>query len=331
MEPNELFRNEGDGTFTEVAHRTGVENWGGNGMGLLFMDVNRDGWPDIFIANDNTPNTLLLNHGGKRFEDVSAAAGVDDARGSMGCTAGDYDNDGDLEIFYGNSYTQGIALLKSRLDRKHPFRIAYSDIVARARIADVSREYTQWGCVFLDYDNDGFLDLFFVNGGLTLLHDWETLTPEPYYLLHNEGDGTFADVTAGCGEALQGLHQGKGVAVLDYDGDGNCDLVINHLAAPAALLRNEGGHGNNWLELSLVGTACNRNAVGARITVAAGDLVQCRVVSCGDSYLGCSSRTSHFGLGKHGKADLVEIAWPDGKVQRLRDVQPNRLVTVRQP
>jgi hypothetical protein len=358
--PDILYRNEGPGPdgvhrFADVTRQAGVVDDGGRSLGVVFLDYDDDGDPDLYVANDETRNTLYRNDRG-RFSDVTLFAGVGyDENGrpqaSMGVDAGDYDGDGRLDLITTNFQGETTTLYHN--DGKGFF----SDVSFATGIGAATRPYVSWGVAFFDYDNDGDLDLLHVNGHLQAeieRIDPSTSHAQPTQLFRNDG-GTFTDVAAASG--LRSRWVGRGAAVGDYDEDGDLDVFIQTLDRTAVVLRNDGGNRNHWLKIKLVGGArtvpssefrvpsskakdenskletrnsklSNRDAIGARVRVTAGRRVQVREVRSGASYLSQGDLRLHFGLGQSRRADLVEVRWPSGAVQRLRDVAADQTVTL---
>lgn len=326
---NVFYRNNGDGTFTDVARKVGVANALGKCLGVTFGDYDNDNDLDLYVANDVGRNSLYRNNGDGTFTDVSFLEGVDDSRGGMGVTWADYDNDGDLDLFITNWRDQINVLYRNNLpsgDTTGEAFANFDDVTYATGIGEPSIPYVGWGCDLFDYDNDGYLDIFVANGFTSPNQntDLTTCIPEPDQLFHNNGDGTFEDVSKSAGEYFQSKYPGRGAAFGDYDNDGDIDILIVNNNGPATLLRNDGGNRNNWLKIKTVGTKSNRNGIGARVIVKTGKLTQMREVLAGSSYLSHSSLELEFGLGTHNKADIVEIRWPSGRVQRLKNVAANQ-------
>ncbi|HKQ72468.1 MAG TPA: CRTAC1 family protein, partial [Blastocatellia bacterium] len=242
-------------------------------------------------------------------------------QGSMGMDAGDYDHDGRFDIFKTNFVDDYNTLYHN------DGRNAFTDISYKAGVARVSMPFVGWGTKFFDYDNDGWVDLFIANG-----HVYPQL---PYYrqrkLLHrNNRDGTFSEIAAEFGAPLMQERAGRGVAFADLDNDGDVDLVVNDLDGPPQLLRNDGGNANNFILVRLVGVKSNRDGIGAKVKVVSGDLSQIDEVRSGASYISQSDLRLHFGLEKRTKIDLIEIRWPSGTLDRITNVNANKLLTVKE-
>ncbi|MBI3426122.1 MAG: CRTAC1 family protein [Acidobacteria bacterium] len=331
-----LYRNNGDGTFTDVSKAAKVEDANGYyGLGVVWTDFDDDGWPDIYVANDATPNYAYRNNHNGTFTEMGLALGVavDDngvEQGSMGISIGDYDRDGRLDLFVTNFAEQYNTLYHKQADG------AFSDVSRVSKTAEVSLPYVGWGVKFFDADLDGWLDLLVVNGHV--YPQIEGAYPGGQYrqrklFYRNLRNGTFADASNEVGAALQERRASRGAAFGDYDEDGDIDILVNDLDGPPMLLRNDfvetnGAQTGHWLKLKLTGTKSNRNAVGARVEVKAGGLTQVDEVRAGDSYLSHSDWRLHFGLGKANVIDEIVVRWPNGKVEKLTKVAANRVVKV---
>lgn len=330
-----LSRNRGGGRFADETDRAGARNATGKGLQCLFADLDQDGRPDLYIADDVTPDLLLRNRGGGRFADATSEAWLGDVKSSMGLALGDLDGDGDADL----AVTQWIAhekslylnLLNERRGKDAPGRrLHFADANAAAGLGESTLDTVGWGVVFLDYDNDGRLDLLIANGStFETRDDPEKLVPQRLQLFHNEGDGTFRDASAAAGPAFSVPIDARGLAAADYDGDGRVDAAVSVNGGTALLLHNALSNGNHWLELTLKGAGRNPDAVGARVTVTvAGGAAQTRWVTAGGSYLSQNSFTLHFGLGKADRAERVEIFWPDGRRQVLKDAAADRRLNI---
>ena len=325
-----LFRNNGDGTFTDVSKQAGVQDENGYyGLGVLTGDFDDDGLIDIFVANDSTPNFHYRNKGDGTFEEIGFSAGTavnenGSEQGSMGVTAGDYDHDGKLDIFITNFADEYNTLYHN--DGKNSF----TDLAYAAKVAAVSLPHVGWGTKFFDYDNDGWVDLFVANG-----HVYPQLPgyKQPRLLHRNNRDSTFSEVSAEFGTILTENRVSRGVAFGDIDNDGDVDLLIADLDGPPQLLRNDAGNsGNagNSILIKTVGVKSNRSGIGARVTVVAGDLTQTDQVRSGDSYISQSDLRLHFGLEKRAKVDSIQVRWPSGAVDKISNVGVNRIITIKE-
>jgi hypothetical protein len=335
-ERNLLYRNNGDGSFSEIAEKAGVEDLRGRSLSAAWSDFDEDGWPDLYVANDVSDNTLFRNLGNETFEEISHAAWVADYRGAMGLAVGDWDEDGDMDMFithwiaqenalYSNLRAQFAALKTSSQD---PVR--FMDEADRYGLGQIALDYIGWGTSFFDYDNDGRLDLFVVNGSTFQQKENPLLLiPMTDQLFWNRGaDEGFYDVSSVSGEFFNRKYVGRGAAFGDYDNDGDVDIFIVNNNDPGILLRNDGGNRNHWLKLELQGRQSNRQAIGAKLRLVTGEKVQIRQVGAQSSYCSQNSLIEHFGLGNYLKADTLEIIWPSGLRQVFLDLEANQTVKV---
>jgi hypothetical protein len=322
-----LYHNNGDGTFTDVSKKAGVSDPDGYyGLGVIASDFDGDGLVDIYVANDSTPNFLYHNNGDGTFKDIGFNSGTavnenGSEQGSMGVTLGDYDHDGKLDLFVTNFDDDYNTLYHN------DGHGSFTDVSYAAKVAAVSLPYVGWGTKFFDYDNDGWADLLVVNG-----HVYPQL---PTYrqrnlVHHNNRDGTFTEVGAQLGAPFAEKRTGRGAAFGDIDNDGDVDVIINNLDGPPQLLRNDGGSANNSVLIKLIGAKSNRDGIGARVTVVAGNLKQLDEVHSGDSYLSQSDLRLPFGLEKRTKIDLVEVHWPSGVVDKIANVNANKILTIKE-
>ncbi len=326
-----LFHNNGDGTFTDVSSSSRIGLSPGKGLGVGINDFDRNGWPDILIANDSFPQQLFRNNCDGTFTEVGLSAGIAyDEDGNtfagMGLDFEDYDNDGLPDIFIDALGNQRYALFHNTQNR-------FEYVTSPTGLGTVTLEHSGWGAKFFDYDNDGWKDLFVGQGHV--MDNVELTQPnlrhlEPCLLMRNV-NGKFQDVTRQSGEALQVPRSARGVAFGDLDNDGFVDLVINCNNQRAVLLHNEGGNGNHWLSINTIGTTSNRDGIGARIRVVTeSGLQQWATVSTASSYLSSNDKRVHFGLGQDKTARLVEITWPSGITQKLERVNADQVLTVRE-
>ena len=322
-----LFRNNGDGTFTEVSKQAGVADANGYyGLGVLTGDFDDDGLIDIFVANDSTPNFHYRNKGDGTFEEIGFSAGTavnenGSEQGSMGVTAGDYDHDGKLDIFITNFADEYNTLYHN--DSKNSF----TDLSYAAKVAAISLPLVGWGTKFVDYDNDGWVDLFVANG-----HVYPQLPGyrQPRLLHRNNRDSTFTERSGEFGSVLTENRASRGVAFGDIDNDGDVDLLIADLDGPPQLLRNDGANASNSILVRTIGVKSNRSGIGARVTVVSGDLTQTDQVRSGDSYISQSDLRLHFGLEKRSKVDSIQVRWPSGTVDKISNVGVNRIITIKE-
>jgi hypothetical protein len=322
-----LFRNIGNGTFTDVTKAAGVSDPDGfYGLGVVTSDFADDGWIDIFVANDSTPNFHYHNNGDGTFKEIGFTAGTavnenGSEQGCMGVTAGDYDHDGKIDLFVTNFADEYNTLYHN------DGRNSFTDVSYAAKVAAVSLPHVGWGTKFFDYDNDGWVDLFVANG-----HVYPQLPSyrQPRLLHRNNRDGTFTEVSAEFGAILTENRASRGVAFGDIDNDGDVDLLIADLDGSPQLLRNDNGNANNSILIKIVGVKSNRSGIGARVKVVSGDLTQTDEVRSGDSYISQSDMRLHFGLEKRTKVDLIEVRWPNGTVDKITGVGANRIITIKE-
>jgi hypothetical protein len=326
-----FFRNEGGMRFVEVAPQVGLgDPHAYFGLGIAWLDVDRDGWLDLYVANDTGPNFLYRNKGDGTFAEEAFPSGVavsEDGgeQGSMGVAVGDYENNGRLAIFVTNFADEYNALYRN--DGGY-----FTDVSFRSKTAPSSLPYVGWGTAFFDYDHDGWLDLVVVNGHVYPQLAHTRMGASAAYrqrklLYRNRGDGTFEEVSA-LAPALLEERVSRGLALGDLDGDGRLDLMLNDLDGSAQLLRNEHAAPGNWLMVKLRGPAGNTDALGAVIAARTGERTQTRLVRSGTSYISQDDMAQHFGLAAAARADSVEVRWPDGRKTVLRDVPANHLVVV---
>ena len=325
--PSRLFHNNGQGRFTDVSKESGIEGTPGKSFGVVATDVNNDGLLDLFVANDTMPNFLFVNKGGGKFEETGLVAGVafsdsGKARSGMGVDAADFDGDGWQDLFVANIELEFFSLYHNQKD------LTFTD--EPGAIGPATQFLSGWGLKFFDYDNDGYSDLFLVNGhpdDLIEMRNARVKYREQLLLFHNNGKG-FEDVSSQSGPVFGKHLAGRGMAVGDVDNDGDLDVLISNNGAPPVLLRNEGGNRNNWLGLQLIATKSNPAAVGAVISWQAGGQKHSRLKTAGGSYLSSHDPREILGLGVAAKADYVEIRWPSGKVDKLTNLPVNRYVKV---
>ena len=328
-----LYRNEGSGRFRDVSKEAGVANPGGKSLGVAMADFDGDGFTDIFVANDAVQQFLYRNLGNGRFEDVALqafAAFDQDGKtfSGMGTDAADYDNDDRPDVVVTNLANQCYALYRNLGDRTFSYETHASGI---GRISLLS---SGWGVRFLDYDNDGWKDLFLGQGHV--LDTIELTSPhlrykQPPLLARNE-NGRFKDVSAGAGDVFKTEWAARGLAIGDIDDDGDLDLVVSTLDDRGRVLRNEGGNAGHWIQLRLVGRRSNRDGIGAevRLTTASGALRHATARTAG-GYLSAGDRRVHLGLGEEKAIGSIEIRWPSGIVQRLTQVTVDQILTVTEP
>lgn len=323
-ESMQLYRNNGDGTFTEITHKQGLPDVLGKGMGLAIADFAGDGHPGIFIANDNARNLLLRNRG-KGFEEIGIDAGVSyngDGRNisGMGADFGDIDGDGRPDIVMTGLKNETYEVFLNQ------GRGGFDDGSTRTGLLNLSRKWNGWGCGLVDLDNDGWLDLFVAGGGL------DTQDAQSNRIFHNRS-GHFEDVTDSAGSDFQQPAMHRGVVFADFDRDGRIDVAVTALNSPIELWWNRTPRENparHWLQLRLTGRKSNRSAIGAEVRCHAGNRLQVRTVSGSVGYASTSDLTVHFGLGEVTRA-AIEIRWPLGKVQSLGEVEADQRLAITEP
>jgi hypothetical protein len=328
-----LFHNNGDGTFTDVSQASGIAEHRGKSLGVVATDINNDGRLDLFVANDTVADFLFANRGNGRFEELAEPAGVAYSaegrpRGGMGVDSADYNQDGWMDLFVTNLDREMFSLYQNHRDE------TFEDDASGNGIGAATRLMSGWGLKFFDYDNDGNLDLFLVNGepdDLVALADPRVSYREPLMLLRNTGAG-FKNVSGDAGPVFGRPMAARGLALGDFDNDGAVDVLISNNNGPPLLLRNNAGAQNHWLGLKLVGKKANIDAVGARVSYQAGDMKRSRMKVGGGSYLSSHDPRMVLGIGKRTQIDWLEITWPQpsGLIQRFTGLPIDRYVTIRE-
>jgi len=326
-----LFHNDGKGKFSEVSHQAGIAK-SGKGLGLAIADYDNDGWMDIILANDSIPEYLFHNKGNGTFEEVGLPSGAAlDGNGTafagMGVDFEDYNNDGWPDIVITDLANQRYALYTNLKDGTFDYSTPVSGLGA------ISLLHSGWGVRFLDYDNDGWKDLLIVQSHV--MDTIQTNEPNLHYreaplLLHNEQGKKFVDVSSGSGDVFHQQWAARGLAIGDLNNDGRMDAVVSSVNGPAWVLLNETQSPNHWITLNLVGTKSNRDGIGAqvRISTTAGD--QFATVTTSSSYQSSSDKRLHFGLGSSDTVREIEIRWPSGIRQTLKDVKGDRIVAIKE-
>jgi hypothetical protein len=330
--PSVLYHNTGTGTFTDTTKRAGVGPYRGNGLGVAVGDYDDDQWPDVFVANDGVPNFLFHNDGQGRFTENSLVAGVSvasdgKARAGMGTAFGDADGDGRLDLVVTNHETEMHSLFRNLGDG------SFADATVTSGIGPATLPFVGFGVVFADYDNDADLDVSIVNGHVIdniAMFRSGAKHAQPRLLLQNTGAGRFRDARSQSGPGFGVEKVGRTIVAGDVDNDGDLDLLVTNNGGTADLLRNDGGNRGSSLLLRLVGTASNRDAIGARVRVTTGSRTQIREVTSGSSYLGQGDMRLHVGLGVASTVDRLEIRWPSGKTELLHNVPANQVLTIRE-
>jgi hypothetical protein len=325
--PHQLFRNLGNGKFADVTDKVGLREAPGKGMGVSIADFNGDGWLDVFVANDTDPNSLFLNRQGKYFEEVGLQLGVAynenaQAGSSMGSDAKDYDNDGRVDIFYNNLRSQIWGLLRNTGE-------AFELVSTATQITYLSRPYSGWSNGFIDYNNDGWKDIYSANGDVD---EFNELSPQNDTMFENVEGKRFIDVSGHLGPDFTRKGFQRGSAFADLNNDGAMDLIVTSLNTRPRILINSGGTGNHWLLVELTGRRSPRDAIGAqvKVTTASGRTLYNHVaVSVG--FMGSSDKRVHFGLGREDRIRSVEITWPSGLKQTLDNVKADQILKVTEP
>jgi enediyne biosynthesis protein E4 len=327
-----LYHNNHDGTFTDVSKESGVGIPESKGMGVVLADFNNDGWPDIAIANDSWPNLLFLNNHDGTFKDVSYLSGVAASEdglyeAGMGIDAADVDGDGWLDLY--------ITHLDSQLNRlyKNNHDGSFTDDTYASGIAMSTRLLSGDAMKFIDYDNDGWTDILQLNGAMLdniSLYHADVSYPEPMLMFRNVGRGRFEKVSNLLGPDFLRPIVGRGLAVADYDNDGDVDFVTNNRGGFPELMRNDGGNSNNWIEVKLIGTHSNRDGTGAVLKLNSEGFTQIKQAVGGGSYMSASDLRICFGLGSRKKIDRLEIDWPSGRVDVLQNLQINKIIAVQE-
>jgi hypothetical protein len=329
-ETHSLYRNDGDGTFTDISRQSGIAKVTGSyGLTAVAADFDDDGWPEIYVACDSTPSLLFKRQGDGTFVDVGMESGValnedGNEQAGMGLGIGDFNLDGRLDILKTHFTEDTPALYVNRGGR-----LGFEDATIRAGLG-VETRYVSWGAAIVDLDNDGWPDLFWVTG--SVYPEVEKALPQlpyktPRIVFRNLGNGSFEELLDGAGPGVTEPHSSRGCAVGDFDNDGDMDILIANLNEPPSLLRNDVSGNANWLKVKLLGVKSNRSAIGARVTALYGGRRQAQEVLAQSSYLSVSDRRLHFGLGTFQHADL-EVRWPSGIRQEFKNVDTNGLVTI---
>jgi enediyne biosynthesis protein E4 len=319
---NVLYRNLGNGKFEDSSEKAGIRLSGHRAMSVCTLDYNKDGFQDIYISNDGTPNVLLVNDGKGHFTDQALKLGVafnalGEAAGSMAASVGDCNGDGLPDILvsrlgYGSLYmgsAQGL----------------FADQMMLSRLGGITAQFVGWGCNFLDFDNDGNLDIIIANGDAHHLVGWECL------LIENEGDGKFVDARQKGGAFFETKIRARGSAILDFNNDGKMDALITAMGDRPFLIQNRDKSGNHWLKLNLEGTRSNRDGFGAQVSLTAGGKTCYQEARCPVGFLTQSDKRLHFGLGKASTVDKIEIRWPSGQRQELANVAADQILKVKEP
>jgi enediyne biosynthesis protein E4 len=328
--PNVLYHNNGDGTFSDMSAKAGIGPYRGNGLGVVVADYDDDGWPDVFVANDTMPNFLFHNEGKGAFREVGLLAGVavandGKARAGMGTDFGDYDGDGLLDLVVTNHEFESTSLYRNLGGG------LFAESTVESGLGPPTLPYVGFGAVFMDYDNDGRLDLAIVNGHV--VDNAAQFRPSSSYaqrrlLFRNTGNRRFSDVSRSAGPGFGVEKVGRTLVAGDIDNDGDLDLLVTNTGQAADLLRNDGGNRGGALLVRLVGKRSNRDGIGAKLQIKTGTTTQVRYVKAGSSYLGQNDMRVHVGVGDATLVDRLEVRWPSGQVDMAARLPVNSIVTV---
>jgi enediyne biosynthesis protein E4 len=321
-QPDILYHNNGDGTFEDMTLAMGIKDVDGRAMGVGAADIDDDGFVDIYVANDHAMNYLWHNNGGKGFTDIGTPSGTAFGKAgestiSMAVDFADYNNDGLIDFFVSDDRFCRLFENKGNM--------IFTDQSFSEGIALPAGQYVGWSSSFIDYNNDGLVDIYKVNGAL------KNLTGMKDQLFENTVNGKFKDVSADRGSYFSEGFVGRGACFGDYDNDGDIDGFVVNLNDHGAFLRNNKGNQNNWLILNLVGTSSNRDGIGSRITVTSGGFIQKAQKKSTTGYLSQNDPRMHFGLAKNGIIEIIEIKWPSGKLQILENIKANQILTIKEP
>ena len=329
---NILYENRGDGTFADVTTKAHIDHTNGHyGMSVSTFDFDDDGWPDIYIACDSAPSILYHNNRDGTFTDVAVTAGVafnEDGReqAGMGTTIGDYNGDGRLDIFKTNFSDDTPTLYRNDGEG------LFSDVTFVAGLG-LHTQYLGWGTMFFDFDNDGWPDLILANGHVYPEVDKFHLGSgymEPRLLYHNNGNGTFTDISAAAGPGINAASSARGLAVGDLWNDGQLSVVINNIYEKPSLLVNTVRSGNHWIAFKTLGTRSNRDGIGAKVTVKVGKRILLDEVRSGSSYISQNDLRVHFGLGSAATVDAVQVRWPSGLVETFDNLSVDAIHTLKE-
>ena len=325
-----LYRNNGDGTFTDATKTAGIYNTTGKGLGVVWADYNNDGAADIYVANDSTENLFYRNNGDGTFEEVGFMVGValsenGAPENGMGTTFGDWNNDGWFDLTVTNYAQQTNTLYHNDADG------FFTDATTTTKTAQLTYPYLGWATAFIDYDNDGYQDLFVANGHLH--ENLAELGQEGTYgqrnlIFRNNSNGTFTEISETLGPGMKLADVSRGATFADYDLDGDIDIVVTNSNTAPRLLRNDGGNRKNWLQIRLTATNGSTDAIGARVKITTGKLTQTREVRSGDGYLSQQDLTLHFGIGDSEQVDSIEVQWQTGAKQLIGSVPANQVLSL---
>ena len=327
-----LYHNNRDGTFTDVSEKSGVGIPEAKGMGVVLADFNNDGWPDIAVANDTWPNFLFVNKKDGTFKDVSFTSGIaasEDGKyeAGMGIDAADVDGDGWLDLYVTHLDFELNRLYHNNHDE------TFDDVTYASGIGNKAIFFSGVTMKFLDYDNDGWTDICQANGAMLdniHLYHTEVTYKEPLLMFRNQGRGKFEKVSEQLGPDFMRPVAGRGLAVADFDNDGDLDLIVNNRGDHPKLLRNDGGNANHWLEVFLLGTKSNRDGIGSTLKLTSEGFTQMKQSQGGMGYMSASDPRIHFGLGQRRSIQSLDVAWPSGTVDKLTNVSVDQIITVKE-
>ncbi len=330
---NILYHNNGDGTFTDVSEKAGILKPGPRySITSVSYDFDNDGWPDIYVAIDSEPSIFFKNNHDGTFTDMAVMDGVaynDDGheQAGMGLAVADYDCDGWLDIYKTNFADDTSNLYHNNGDG------TFSDLSFTAGVG-INNKYVAWGTGFIDYDNDGWPDIVQINGHVYPEIDnynFGEHFKNPRLVYRNLGNGHFEDVSASMGPGITARYSSRGAAFGDYDNDGGMDILIVNMNELPSLLHNIGGNKQNWIKIKLLGTTCNRTAIGARVRVITGKHIQMNEVASGGSVMSQNDLRLHFGIGKLETVDAIEVKWPTTqKIEKFTNIKANQIITIRE-
>jgi hypothetical protein len=324
-----LYRNLGAGRFEDVTARAGVGAAIHKVMGVAVLDYNGDGWPDLFVANDRVPAALYRNDGRGRFVEEGVQAGIalsenGAARANMGVDAADYDRSGRPHLAVGNFINEMLGLYHNENGK------LFVDVAPRSEVGRASLLSVTWAVFFLDYDLDGFSDIFAANGGTdeSQVRDARARVSQPPLLLRNRGNRTFENATPALGADLNRPMMARGAAYADFDGDGDLDIAVATLNGSAHLFRNDGGNRRHWLRVRTIGARSNRSGIGAVVRVTSASGTQWQTVHSGSSYASQSDLALTFGLGDDPRVSRIDVEWPSGRTQTFQDLASNQAIGI---
>ncbi len=331
-EPPTLFHNNGDGTFTDVSQKSGVGLKPGNGLGVVTFDYDNDGWQDIFIANDSMANFLFHNNRDGTFREVAYFAGVAVSadglpEAGMGTDAADTTGNGRMDLIVTHLDSQLARFYRNRGDG------TFDDDTMQSQLGYATFHMSGFGTRFMDYDNDGWPDIFMANGHVLdniQRYNSSVHYAEPKLMFRNLGNGTFQNVSNALGADFLLPRVSRGAAIADFDNDGDLDVLVNNNGEAPQLLRNDGGNANHWLEIFLIGTKSNRDAIGARVKAVAGNLILYDQKKGGMSYQSAQDPRLHFGLGGRRIIDSLQIDWPSGATTKLEAIPADQIISVKE-